>query len=137
MSTPVQRPDATPAAPVAPATPLEPVPVVAPLGWVLIVAASLGVIISTWVLFPIDAAGMWAGYRAGFTAAVAFVCALALNTTLPKKPFLGIIALCGALLVLFAVFLDDPTTIFVTELVGGAVLIAGALLYGAGDRSRA
>lgn len=134
MSTPVKRPDGTPAVPVAPATPLEPVPVVAPLGLVLIVLASVGIIIATWTLYPIDATGMWAGYRDGFMATIALACAMALPTTLPAKPFLGVIALCGALMVFLAVFLDDPTTIFVTELVGGGVLIAGALLYGAGSR---
>jgi uncharacterized membrane protein len=59
---------------------------------------------------------------------------MALNTTLPKRPFLGVIALAGVLLILFAVFLDNKTTIFVTELVGGAVILSGAILYGAGDR---
>lgn len=137
MSTPAQRTAATPAtpsAPVAPATPIEPLPVVAPLGWILIVAASVGIIVATWVLYPIDGTGMWAGYRDGFMAAIALVCAMALNTTLPKRPFLGLIALCGVLMVLTAVFLDDPTVVVVTELAGGSVLIAGALLYGAGDR---
>jgi hypothetical protein len=134
MSTPVKRPDATPAVPAAPAVPLEPVPVVRPFGWLLIIAASVGLILATWVLYPIDGTGMWAGYRDGFTATVVLMCAMALNTSLPKRPFLGVTALAGILLVLFAVFLDDPTTVFVSELVGGAVMLAGAILYGAGDR---
>jgi hypothetical protein len=135
MSTPVQRPEAaTPAVPVAPAEPREPVPVVAPLGWVLIVAASVSIIIATWVLYPIDGTGMWAGYRDGFMATICLACALALNTTLPKAPFLAIIGLCGVLMILLAVALDDPTTIFLTEVIGGSVLVAGTLLYAAGSR---
>lgn len=134
MSTPVKRPDATPAVPAAPATPLEPIPLVRPFGWALIVASSVGLILATWVLYPIDGTGMWAGYRDGFIATVVLVCAMALNTSLPKRPFLGVVALAGILLVLFAVFLDNPTKVFVSELVAGAVMLAGAILYGAGDR---
>src|SRR3954469_11026243 len=134
MSTPVKRPDATPAVPVAPATPLEPVPVLRPFGWLLIVAASVGLILATWALYPIDGTGMWAGYRDGFIATVVLVCAMALRTTLPKRPFVALIALAGILLVLFAVFLDDPTKIFVSELLAGAVMLAGAILYTSGAR---
>jgi hypothetical protein len=134
MSTPVKRPDATPAVPAAPATPLEPVPLVRPFGWILIVAAAVGIILATWLIYGLEADGMWAGYRDGFTATVVLVCAMGLNTTLPKKPLLGIIALAGILLILFGAFLDNPTPVFVSELVGGAVLLAGAILYGAGDR---
>ena len=134
MSTPVKRPDATPAVPAAPATPLEPVPLLRPFGWVLILAAGIGVILATWLVYGTEADGMWAGYRDGFTATVVLVCAMALNTSLPKRPFLGIIALAGILLILFAVFLDNSTSVFVSELVGGAVMVAGAIIYGAGDR---
>ena len=134
MSTPVKRPDATPAVPAAPATPLEPVQVVRPFGWILIVAAGVGVVLATWLLYGTEAHGMWAGYRDGFTATVVLVCAMALNSTLPKRPFLGVVALAGILLILFAVFLDNSTQVFVTELVGGAAMLAGAILYGAGDR---
>ena len=135
MSTPVKRPEATPAVPAAPAAPLEPVQVVKPFGWLLIVASSIGVILATWLLYGVEAEGMWAGYRDGFTATVVLVCAMALNSSLPKRPFLGIIALAGILLILFGVFLDDTiTAVTVTELGGGAVMLAGAILYGAGDR---
>ncbi len=135
MSTPVKRPEATPAVPAAPAAPLEPVQVVKPFGWLLIVASSIGVILATWLLYGVEAEGMWAGYRDGFTATVVLVCAMALNSSLPKRPFLGIIALAGILLILFGVFLDDTiTAVTVTELGGGALMLAGAILYGAGDR---
>jgi hypothetical protein len=134
MSTPVKRPDATPAVPVAPAAPLEPIPLVRPFGWLLITASSVGLIIATWLIYGVEAEGMWAGYRDGFTATVVLVCAMALNTSLPKRPFLAVAALAGILLVLFAVFLDPTTTIFVSELVAGALMLAGAILYGAGDR---
>lgn len=134
MSTPVKRPDATPAVPAAPAAPLEPVPLLRPFGWILIVAASVGIVLATWLVYGLEADGMWAGYRDGFTATVVLVCAMALNTSLPKRPLLGIIALAGILLILFAVFLDNPTSVFVSELVGGSLILAGAIIYGAGDR---
>jgi hypothetical protein len=133
MSTPVKRPDATPAVPTAPAAPLEPVQVVSPFGWILVVGAAVGLIIATWVLYPIDGTGMWAGYRDGFIATVVLVCAMALRTSLPKRPSVGVIALAGILLVLFAVFLDDPTKIFVSELTAGAAMLAGAILYTSGN----
>jgi drug/metabolite transporter (DMT)-like permease len=134
MSTPVKRPDATPAVPAAPAAPLEPVQVVKPFGWLLIVAAGVGMILATWLVYGVEADGMWAGYRDGFTATVVLACAMALNTTVPKRPFLGIIALAGILLILFAVFLENSTAVFVSELVGGALMLVGAICYGAGDR---
>src|SRR4051794_15448863 len=130
MSTPAKRPEAaTPAVPAAPAAPLEPVPVVRPFGWLLIVASAVAVILATWLLYGVDAEGMWAGYRDGFTATVVLVCAMALNTSLPKRPFLGIIALAGVLLILFAVFLENTTEVFVSELAGGVMMLAGAILY--------
>jgi hypothetical protein len=135
MSTPAKRPEAaTPAVPAAPAAPLEPVPVVRPFGWMLIVVSAVAVILATWLLYGVDAEGMWAGYRDGFIATVVLVCAMALNTSLPKRPFLGIIALAGILLILFAVFLENTTEVFVSELAGGVMMLAGAILYGAGDR---
>lgn len=135
MSTPVKRPDATAAVPASPAPPREPVPVVAPIGWLLIVASAVGLILATWALYPVTSAGMWAGYRGGVTATIVLLCAMALNTTLPKKPFLAIIALGGAFLVGSALFLEDPTTIIVSEIVSGAVMLVGVALY-AGGRHR-
>lgn len=134
MSTPVKRPEATPAVPAAPAAPLEPVPVLRPFGWVLMVGASVGVVLMSWLLYGTEASGMWAGYRDGFIATVVLVCAMALNTSLPKRPFLAVVALSGILLVLFAVFLENSTQVFVSELVGGGLMLAGAMLYAAGDR---
>ena len=59
---------------------------------------------------------------------------MALNTTLPKQPLLGVLGLCGILLILFAVFLDNETVVFVSELVAGVVLLAGVGLYASGRR---
>ena len=86
------------------------------------------------MLYPIDAEGMWAGYRDGFTATIVLVCGMALRTSLPKQPFIGLLGICGILLVLFGVFLDDSHVVFLTEVIGGAVLLAGTGLYAAGNR---
>ena len=134
MSTPVKRPDATAAVPATPAPPLDPVPVAAPIGWLLIVAAATGLIIATWALYPVTSDGMWAGYRGGVTATVVILCAMALNTSLPTKPFLGIIGLSGAFLVMSALFISDPTVVIVSEILSGAVILVGTLLYAAGHR---
>ena len=135
MSTPVKPSGSSvPAVPAAPAAPLEPVPVVAPFGWLLILSSGIGLILATWLLYPIDYDGMWAGYRDGVIATVVVVCALALNTTLPKRPILGLLGLCGILLVLFGIFLDNPTKVLIAEVVSGAVLLAGTALYASGHR---
>lgn len=135
MSTPVKPSGSSvPAVPAAPGAPLEPVPVVAPSGWILIMGASVGLLLATWLLYPLDADGMWAGYRDGFIATIAIVGALGLNTSLPKRPILGLLGLCGVLLVLFGVFLDNPTKVLISETVAGAVLLAGTALYASGHR---
>lgn len=135
MSTPVKPSGSSvPAVPAAPAAPLEPVPVLAPFGWLLVMLAGIGLIIATWVLYPLDADGMWAGYRDGFIATIVVACALALNTSLPKRPFIGLLGLCGILLVLFGLFLDNPTKVLISEVVAGGVLLAGTALYASGHR---
>lgn len=133
MATPERRTTSTrtPAVPTAP-TATGPVPVMGPFGWVVILSAGIGLILATWLLYGTEYDGMWAGYRDGVIATVVLLCAMALNTSLPKKPFLGLIGLAGILLVLFAVFLDDETKIFVSELVSGVAMIAGAGLYATG-----
>ncbi len=44
------------------------------------------------------------------------------------------LGLCGILLVLFGVFLDNSTVVFVSEVVAGGVLLAGTGLIAAGER---
>jgi hypothetical protein len=131
MATPV-RPASTVPAQYQP--PTGPAPVVRPLGWVLALAAGLGLILATWVLYPIDYDGMWAGYRDGVIGTVVVVCAMALNSSLPKQPFLGLLGLSGVLAVLFAVFLDNSTHVFVCELAAGIVVLVGTGLYASGGR---
>lgn len=135
MSTPVKPSGSSvPAVPAAPAAPLEPTPVLAPFGWLLILSSGIGLILATWLLYPLDAVGMWAGYYDGFIATIVVMSALALKTSLPKKPVLGLLALSGILLVLFGIFLDVPTKVMIAEVVAGGVLLAGTALYGSGAR---
>lgn len=135
MSTPVKPSGSSvPAVAAAPAAPLEPVPVVAPFGWILILTSGIGLILATWLLYPIDYDGMWAGYRDGVIATVVVLAALALNTSLPKRPAIGLLALCGILLVLFGIFLDNPTKVMISEVVFGGLLLAGTALYASGHR---
>jgi hypothetical protein len=136
MSTPVQRPHAsTPAVPSTGSGPAAPVPVAAPLGWFLTLAAGIALLLATWVLYPIDYDGMWAGYRDDVIAVVVLLSVMALHTSLPRQPFLGLLGLCGVLLVLFAVFLDNPTRVFVMELTCGIAILVGTGLQAAGSRS--
>lgn len=116
-------------------TPVEPVPVVSPFGWVLILVAGFGLVAATWMLYPNDYDGMWAGYRDGVIGTVVLVCAMWLNTSLPKQPALGLVALGGILSVLFAVFLDNPTSVFVAEITFGVLMLVGVALYAGGRRS--
>jgi hypothetical protein len=138
MATPANRtssPTGTPALTGNRVTPVEPVPVVSPAGWLLILAAGIGLLLATWTLYPIDYDGMWAGYRDELIGTVVLICAMWLNTSLPKGPALGLVALGGILAVLFAVFLDNPTRVFVCELVAGVAMLVGAALYAGGRRA--
>ena len=135
MATPERR--TTPGTPAVPATAPNasgPVPVVGPLGWALVLASGIGLILASWLIYGTEYDGMWAGYRDGVIATVVVIVAMALNTTIPKPPLLGVLGLAGILLVLFAVFLDNETKIFVSELVGGVVLLVGTGLYASGRR---
>ena len=135
-STPVRTSTAarTPAVGVAHPTRVQPAPVVSPFGWFLILVAGLGLIGATWMLYPIDYDGMWAGYRDGVIGTVVLVCAMWLNTSLPKQPALGLVALGGILTVLFGVFLDNPTRVFVAEMIFGVMMLVGTVLYAGGRR---
>jgi len=135
MATPVKAGSNVPAtATTTTIVPAEPVHVVGPFGWVLILVSGIGMILATWMLYPPDAEGMWAGYYDGFMATIVVVCAMALRTTLPKQPLLAICGLCGILFVLFGVFLDNSTWVTVAELAFGALLLIGTGLYAAGTR---
>lgn len=134
---------ATPERRTAPGTPVVhsgapvasgPVPVMAPLGWLLILVSGIGLILASWLLYGTTADGMWAGYRDGVIGTTVLICAMALNTSLPPKLFLGICGLAGILLILFAVFLDDTTAVFVSELVAGIGLLVGVGLFTSGRR---
>jgi hypothetical protein len=109
-------------------------PVMAPFGWLLILAAGIGLILASWLVYGTEYDGMWAGYRDGFIGTVVVLCAMWLNTTLPKRPVLGLLGVCGILLILFAVFLENETAVFITELVGGVTLLVGTGLYASGRR---
>ncbi|WP_243057609.1 hypothetical protein [Nocardioides sp. SR21] len=133
MATPVKTGSNVPATATT-ITPAEPVHVVGPVGWVLILSSGIGLILATWMLYPLDAEGMWAGYRGGFTATIVVTCAMALCSSLPKKPIIGLLGICGILLVLFGVFLDNSHVVFLSEVIAGAVLLAGTGMYAAGNR---
>ena len=136
MATPERRTaPGTPALPSGAQAPVGPVPVVSPVGWLVVLFAGIGVVLATWMVYGKGADGMWAGYRDGFTATIVIVCALALNTSLPKAPALGLIGLSGILLILFGVFIDDGLTVAITEVVGGAAMLVGAGLYAAGRKA--
>ena len=136
MATPERRTaPGTPAVPVTAPVSTGPVPVMAPFGWLLVIAAGFGLIAATWLAYGTGADGMWAGYRDGVIGTIALVCAMALNTTLPRQPSLVVIGLCGILLILFAAFLADETAVFVAELSSGIVMLAGLALYVSGRKS--
>ncbi len=140
MATPVQRTSHVPASPATHPTtahvPVGPVPVVAPFGWVLTIAGAAGLLLATWLVYPLDADGMWAGYRDGIIGTLAIVAAMWLRSSLPARPAMGLIGLCGLALVLFGAFLDNPHRVLVSELAAGAVLLLAAGLLAAGSPRR-
>jgi hypothetical protein len=112
-----------------------PVPVMAPLGWLLILSSGIGLILASWLLYGAEASGMWAGYRDGIIGTIVVLAGMGLNSSLPKQPLLGICGVAGILLILFAVFLDNENAVFVSELVAGIVLLVGVGLFASGRRS--
>jgi hypothetical protein len=135
MATPVRRPSASVPATHTPGyTPAAPVPVVAPFGWILALSAGIGLVLATWVLYPIDYDGMWAGYRDGIIGTLVIIAAMWLRSSLPAAPALGLIGLCGVAAVLFAVFLDNPTEVFVAELAAGIVMLVSVAFQASGLR---
>jgi hypothetical protein len=130
MTTPAKPSDVS-----APAVPAyEPVPVLAPFGWLVVMSAGALIVLSTWFVYPNDADGMWAGYRDGMVSTAIVLGAFVLRTRVAHTVALGVIGLGGALLVLFSLVYDDPTTIFVTELGGGVLVLLGVLLSASGRR---
>ncbi len=126
MATPERRTaPGTPALSTAPAAAAGPVPVVAPFGWLLILASGIGLILASWLLYGTTADGMWAGYRDGIIGTIVIISAMGLRTSVSPRPILALTGLCGILLVLFAVFLDDGGTIFINELLFGVMLLVG------------
>ncbi len=136
MATPVQRTSHVPVHPSADLPPAEPVPVIAPFGWLLALVGGVGLLLATWLIYPIDYDGMWAGYRGNLIGTVVVVAAMWLRTSLPARPAIGVIGLCGVLLVLFAVFLDNSQRVLVSELAAGIVLLLGAGLQAAGPQRK-
>ena len=136
MATPVQRTSHVPAHTAADHSSAEPVPVVAPLGWLLALVGGIGLVLATWLIYPIDDDGMWAGYRGGVIGTVVILAAMSLRTSLPARPAIGLIGLSGVLLVFFAVFLDNAHRVLVSELAAGIVLLLAAGLQAAGPRRR-
>ena len=135
MATPERRTaTGTPAVPAAAQAAAGPVPVMGPFGWLLILSAGIGLILATWLLYGTGYDGMWAGYRDGVIATVVVICAMALNTSLPKQPVLGLLGLCGILLVLFGIFLDNPTEVLISEVVAGGLLLVGTGMVASGER---
>jgi hypothetical protein len=134
MATPERRPGASVSTTTASGVPGVPVRVVSPFGWALVVTAGIGLLLASWALYPNDYDGMWAGYRGSLIGTVVLVAAMALRSTLPKRPVLGLIGLCGVLLVLFAVFLAEGAQVFVTELVAGITLLIGTALQAGSAR---
>ena len=133
MSTPVKPSGSSvPAVPATPAPRPEPVPVLAPLGWVLILAAAIALLLASWAVYPNDYEGMWAGYRGSLIGTIVLIAALALNSSLPKRPALAAIGLSGIALVLFGIFLDNSTEVVITEISTGALLLVGTALYATG-----
>ena len=115
-------------------SPAGPVPVLAPVGWMLTLGAGITLILASWLLYPTDYDGMWAGYRDGFIGTVVIVASMVLRTTLPKRPVLGLLGLLGIALVLFAVFVSEGTDVFVVELVAGIALLVGTAFQAGSER---
>ncbi|HEY0951982.1 hypothetical protein [Nocardioides sp.] len=139
MATPVQRTSHVPTHPAATEpglepTAAEPVPVVAPLGWLLALSGGVGLLLATWLVYPTDYDGMWAGYVGSIVGTVVLLAAMVLRTSFPARPAIGVIGLSGVLLVMLGVFRDSSHAVLVTELAAGIVLLLATGLLAAGSQ---
>jgi hypothetical protein len=99
------------------------------LGWLLTMLSALGALVGgSWLWFPQDSVGMWAGYWVSACSTIAIFGALSLRTSLPKALGLAAIVVAGGVLVLLGALRDYPTSISVTMILGGAGMVLGALM---------
>ena len=61
----------------------------APLGWLLILVAGIGLILASWLLYGNSADAMWAGYRDGIIGTTVVLCAMALSLASPHVTLIG------------------------------------------------
>lgn len=132
MSLPVSRPEAS-----TPATPetvtqqpyVAPPPVAGPLGWALALGAATALLLSSWMLYSTATPdGMWSGYISQSFALVIILAALSLKVDLPAAPAIGVLFLCGIGLVLVGIFANSSTTVMVSDLSAGIVVLIAATL---------
>lgn len=131
-TTPVRRPtgEAAPAlpGPVETAQQVVDIDQSRDIGWVLIVAASSGVMLAAWMLFGLEADGMWAGYWASMLGSFALLGACLLRTTLPAAAGLALTGANGAGLILVGIVQGYSAIITIPLIAGGALIVAGTAL---------
>jgi hypothetical protein len=121
---PERRPSEPPDAP----APLE---LTRDLGWLLTMVSALGALVGgSWLHFPQDSVGMWAGYWVTGCSTVAILGCIFLRTSQPTALGVAATAIPGAVLLLLGGLRDYPTSITVTMIAGGAGIVIGALMQG-------
>ena len=101
------------------------------LGWLLAMVSALGAMVGgSWLRFPQDSVGMWAGYWVTGCSIVAILGCIFLRTSQPVALGIAVTAVPGAVLLLLGAVRDYPTSISATMIAGGAGIVIGAFMQG-------
>ena len=129
MTTPVRREGYVPVPRVPTDSLVQPTPEIhtsTDLGWVVSMAAGLGVVIASWTVFLLDAPDMWAGYWASLLGTIIVLADLGVRTSLPRVPLLAAIGLSGGVLLILGITQGWGTHATVSLVAAGAAAIVGA-----------
>jgi hypothetical protein len=93
--------------------------------------SALGAMVGgSWLRFPQDSVGMWAGYWVTGCSIVAILGCIFLRTSQPMALGIAVTAGSGAVLLLLGAVRDYPTSISATMIAGGAGIVIGAFMQG-------
>ncbi|UFN45132.1 hypothetical protein [Nocardioides okcheonensis] len=97
------------------------------IGWLLTLLSAVGVLWSSWGLFPNDPVGNAAGTWVSAATTIAIMGTMWLRAT-DASSAVAVTALAGGTLLLLGALRDYPTSVTVTMVGGGAGIVVGAIM---------
>lgn len=106
-------------------------PVLAPIGWLTMVLGATGAALASWMIFPQDHPGMFAGYFTLTMVLLVGLAATALRCDAPRLPSLAVSGLAGLALILRGALGDYSTAVQVSMIASGIVIAIGVAMQAA------